>query len=54
MSDEELLAHLLRLVDDMNDPNSWEAPDHYAALTAAFHDTRHAILKRMGGLNEVG
>ena len=47
LQDDELIAHLLRLVNDMNDPNSWEDPAHYAALTSAFHDTRREILGRM-------
>jgi hypothetical protein len=44
---DELIAHLLRLVNDMNDSNSWEDPNHYAALSAALSDTRHEILRRM-------
>jgi len=47
--DDELIAHLLRLVNDMNDPNSWEDPNHYAALSVALNDTRHEILRRMRG-----
>jgi hypothetical protein len=47
--DDELIAHLLRLVNDMNDPNSWDDPNHYAALTVAFQDTRAEILRRMVG-----
>jgi hypothetical protein len=47
MQDDELIAHMLRLVNDMNDPNSWEDPEHYAALTSAFQDTRREILRRM-------
>jgi hypothetical protein len=49
MQDDELIAHMLRLVNDMNDPNSWDDPNHYAELTAAFHDARHEILRRMRG-----
>jgi hypothetical protein len=47
LNDADLVAHMLRLVNDMNDPNSWDDPNHYAALTVAFQDTRAEILRRM-------
>ena len=47
LQNDELIAHLLRLVNDMNDPNSWADQNHYSELTVAFHDTRQEILRRM-------
>jgi hypothetical protein len=44
---EELVDHMFRLVNEMNDPNSWKEPNHYFELTVAFQDTRREILRRM-------
>jgi hypothetical protein len=47
LNDEELVAHLFRLIDEMNDRNSWEDSNHYAALTVEFQNARAEVLRRM-------
>ena len=44
---EELVGHLLKVIDDLNDPHSWADTNHYHALTAHFVNVRNEILRRM-------
>ena len=47
MSDEELIAYLVKLTNEMRDFSTWEDANRYAAETVAFHSARQEILRRM-------